>query len=52
MSPKTQLKKDYYKSYYAAIESMLVKAPEAEILERMPGNEWVSIRKDAYPDRS
>lgn len=29
---------------------MLVKAPEVEIFDRMPGNQWVAIKKEAYPD--
>ncbi|KAF1954591.1 hypothetical protein CC80DRAFT_493718 [Byssothecium circinans] len=41
-----QLKKDYYKPYLAAIESMQVKPREFEILTRMAGNEWVSVSKE------
>lgn len=29
---------------------MLLKAPEVEIFDRMPGNQWVAIKKEAYPD--
>lgn len=29
---------------------MLLKAPEVEIFDRMPGNQWMSIKKEAYAD--
>ncbi|KAG8169861.1 hypothetical protein KVR01_000606 [Diaporthe batatas] len=48
----TQTKKEYYQSYYAAIQPMLLKAPEVEIFDRMPGNHWVGIKKEAYPDKA
>ncbi|OIW25634.1 hypothetical protein CONLIGDRAFT_684181 [Coniochaeta ligniaria NRRL 30616] len=45
-----QLKKEYYKPYYATITPMLIKAPEVELFDRMGGG-WVSVRKDSYPGR-
>lgn len=47
---QVQLKKEYYKPYYATITPMLVKAPEVEIFDRMGGG-WVSVRKESYPGR-
>jgi hypothetical protein len=49
---KVQIKKDYYKDYHKALETLLLKAPEFEILSRFPENEWVSVRKECYPGRS
>ncbi|KAJ8120864.1 hypothetical protein O1611_g10254 [Lasiodiplodia mahajangana] len=46
-----QTKKDFYKTYYAAIKSILLGPPEPEIFSRMPDNLWVSVAKDSYPDR-
>ncbi|KAK7937315.1 uncharacterized protein PG986_014183 [Apiospora aurea] len=46
-----QVKKDYYQAYYAALQPILLKAPEVEMFSRMPENEWVSVRKECYPGR-
>ncbi|KAK8076004.1 hypothetical protein PG994_003276 [Apiospora phragmitis] len=46
-----QVKKDYYESYYAALQPILMKAPEVEMFNRMPENEWASVRKEFYPGR-
>ncbi|KAK8091579.1 hypothetical protein PG997_001940 [Apiospora hydei] len=48
---QVQVKKDYYQAYYAALQPILLKAPEVEIFSRMPDNEWVSVRKECYPGR-
>ncbi|KAK8022728.1 hypothetical protein PG993_013495 [Apiospora rasikravindrae] len=44
-----QIKKDYYQAYYAALQPILLKAPEVEMFSRMPDNEWASVRKECYP---
>ncbi|KAK7963533.1 hypothetical protein PG996_008776 [Apiospora saccharicola] len=46
-----QLKKDFYKTYNAAIEPMVLKPHVVEIYSRMPDNQWVSVRKGSYPGR-
>lgn len=28
---------------------MLLKAPEVEIFDQMPGSQWRAIKKEAYP---
>jgi hypothetical protein len=40
------MKKEYYGPYLKAIESMQVKEREFEVLTRMPGTEWVSVKKE------
>ncbi|KAH8602389.1 hypothetical protein B0O99DRAFT_499742 [Bisporella sp. PMI_857] len=46
-----QLKKDYYKPYHAVVDPLFLKPLEVEIYSRFPGNEWASVRKEAYPGR-
>lgn len=41
--------KEYYKPYFEATQPMYTKPMELEIFNRMPGNEWKKISKDAYP---
>lgn len=47
---QVQLKKDYYKPYYASITPMLMKPIEVEVFDRI-GGEWVRFRKSSYPGR-
>lgn len=42
--PQVQLEKDYYKPYIEKTQPMWVKPREHEILERMPGNQWVHVK--------
>ncbi|KAH7014675.1 hypothetical protein B0J12DRAFT_746956 [Macrophomina phaseolina] len=46
-----QEKKEYYKAYFETTRPMYKKPLELEIYTRMPGNKWVSVKKDAYPGR-
>ncbi|KAF1851579.1 uncharacterized protein K460DRAFT_37521 [Cucurbitaria berberidis CBS 394.84] len=41
-----QLSRDYYKPYVASTEPLWIKPRGLEILERMPGNTWLSIKKE------
>ncbi|KAH7080183.1 hypothetical protein BKA63DRAFT_562889 [Paraphoma chrysanthemicola] len=41
---KIQINKEYYKPYVAITEPMWIKPRTIEIWERMPGNEWISIK--------
>ncbi|GAM33818.1 hypothetical protein TCE0_013r00994 [Talaromyces pinophilus] len=47
----TQLQKDYYKPYRAAVEPLLLKPFEVQIFNRL-GSEWASVNASAYPVRS
>lgn len=48
---QTQLQKDYYKPYRAAVEPLLLKPFEVQIFNRL-GSEWASVNASAYPARS
>ena len=48
---KTQLQKEYYKPYRAAVEPLLLKPFEVQILNRM-GGEWASVDASGYAVRS
>ncbi|KAJ4292673.1 hypothetical protein N0V90_009336 [Kalmusia sp. IMI 367209] len=39
------LKKEYYKPYLEATEPLYLKPREFEIFERMPENQWVSVKE-------
>ncbi|KAH7138633.1 hypothetical protein B0J11DRAFT_20977 [Dendryphion nanum] len=43
---EVQLKKEYYGPYLAITEPMWTKPRTFEIFERMPGNEWVNVKKE------
>ncbi|KAL2145838.1 hypothetical protein VTI28DRAFT_6135 [Corynascus sepedonium] len=47
-----QMKKDYYNPYYEATESLFIKPQVIEIFSRMPGTDWVRVKKEFYPGRS
>jgi len=47
-----QTKKDYYAHYRENVEPLFIKPQEVEVFSRMPNNEWASVRKESYPDRS
>jgi quinol monooxygenase YgiN len=51
LSMQTQLQKDYYKPYRAAVEPLLLKPFEVQIFNRL-GSEWASVNASAYPARS
>lgn len=43
---QVQMKKDYYEPYRTVIKDMYAKPMEYQIMERMPGNQWVSIKSE------
>ncbi|KAI1116532.1 hypothetical protein F5Y14DRAFT_439939 [Nemania sp. NC0429] len=47
-----QRQKDYYKSYHKIVDPMFTQPLVVEIYNRMPGNEWASVKKDSYLGKS
>lgn len=48
---QTQLQKDYYKPYHAAVEPLLIKPFEVQVFNRL-GGEWASVNAAVYPASS